>query len=132
MRQAAAREIWRVLRPRGHLLWYDFRFLNPRNQEVRPVGRREVSKLFPDAVVRLRSMSLLPPLARPLAPVSILACDVAAAFPFLRNHYAAGLAKPGNLQSTAWFVLSRIIARDKKSSVDGPIVRPRRPTNWPA
>jgi ubiquinone/menaquinone biosynthesis C-methylase UbiE len=100
LRQAAAREIWRVLRPSGHLLWYDLRFPSPQNREVRPVGRREISELFPDAALRMRSVTLLPPLARRLAPISILACEIAAALPFLRSHYAAVLAKPESGQSS--------------------------------
>lgn len=35
MAQNVAQEIVRVLRPQGFLLWYDFRFNNPRNPHVR-------------------------------------------------------------------------------------------------
>ncbi len=94
LRKAAAREIWRVLRPGGALLWHDFRYPSPGNPNVRPVGRREIVNLFPEAVITIRSTTLAPPLARTLARYSMLACEAAALLPFLRTHYAALIRKP--------------------------------------
>lgn len=93
MRQAVATEMWRVLRPGGLVLWYDFRYPNPRNPDVRPVGKDEILGLFPGAVFRIRSTTLLPPLSRWLARHSALACEIASLLPVLRSHYAALLAK---------------------------------------
>jgi len=94
LRREVAHEMWRVLRPGGFLLWYDFRYPNPRNPDVRPMGRAEVRSLFPWAVIRFRSTTLAPPIARRLAPLSILACDLLSLLPILRTHYAALLEKP--------------------------------------
>jgi ubiquinone/menaquinone biosynthesis C-methylase UbiE len=94
LRRAAAREMWRVLCPGGFVLWYDFRYPNPRNRDVRPVGRSEIASLFPDAAIDIRSVTLAPPLARRLALWSSLACEAASLLPPLRSHYAALIAKP--------------------------------------
>ncbi len=94
LRHSVASEMWRVLRPGGLVLWYDFRYPNPRNPDVRPVGKREISRLFPKAVLHIRSATLALPIARRLAPVSVLACEVASLLPVLRTHYAALLKKP--------------------------------------
>ncbi|MGB6538451.1 MAG: class I SAM-dependent methyltransferase [Xanthobacteraceae bacterium] len=94
LRRASAREMWRVLRPGGFVLWYDFRYPNPRNRDVRPVGRREIANLFPGAAIDIQSVTLAPPLARAIAPWSWLACEIISALPALRTHYAALIAKP--------------------------------------
>jgi ubiquinone/menaquinone biosynthesis C-methylase UbiE len=96
LRHAIAREMWRVLRPGGFLLWYDFRYRNPRNPDVRPVGRREILGLFPEATIYIRSTTLAPPLARRVAPYSVLACQIASLLPLLRTHYAALIEKPAS------------------------------------
>lgn len=94
LRRAAAAEMWRVLRPGGFVFWYDLRYPNARNPDVRPVGRREIIELFPEAAADIRSTTLAPPLARRVAPLSFLACEVASLLPMLRTHYAALLGKP--------------------------------------
>ncbi len=89
LRQRAAREMLRVLRPGGIILWYDMRYPSPRNREVRSIGRRELRSLFPGCSIDSISVTLLPPLARMLAPLSWTACQVLAWLPFLRSHYLA-------------------------------------------
>jgi len=64
MRTQVAREMTRVLAPRGLILWYDAVRANPRNPDVRPVGRRELGRLFPDFEVVGRRLTFLPHVAR--------------------------------------------------------------------
>jgi hypothetical protein len=94
VRYAVAAEITRVLAPTGALLWYDFFYNNPRNPNVRKVTRRELKALFPTLVGEIRSVTLAPPLARLVAPISVLAAEILAAIPFLRTHLLAVLVKP--------------------------------------
>jgi ubiquinone/menaquinone biosynthesis C-methylase UbiE len=68
VRAAAAREMARVLRPGGLVLWYDFFTDNPRNPNVRGIRKRELRELFPGFGVRWRRVTLAPPLVRLLAP----------------------------------------------------------------
>ena len=71
MKQAIAREMLRVLKPQGSILWYDFFMDNPRNSNVRGIGRRELASLFPDCRIWLRRVTLAPPLARRIVPVTL-------------------------------------------------------------
>jgi ubiquinone/menaquinone biosynthesis C-methylase UbiE len=87
-------EIQRVIRPGGALLWYDFRYDNPANHNVRGVGARRVRSLFPRLEGRLHSLTVLPPLVRRLGPLAPAAYPVLAIAPPLRSHLFALLRKP--------------------------------------
>lgn len=63
---AIAREIDLVLAPGGVILWYDNRFPNPSNPNVREYGRRDIRALFPGYASRLRPVTVLPAVARRL------------------------------------------------------------------
>ena len=83
VRIAIGQEVERVLRPGGAVLWYDFRLPNPRNRATRAVRRRELLELFPSLDGPVKSLSVLPPLARRLGELSprILLLLGAAALP---------------------------------------------------
>lgn len=81
-----ADEIHRVLRPGGALFWYDFRYPSPANRDVRGIGRREVRRLFPGFEGELRSITVMPPLARRLGPVTDAAYPLLARMPPMRSH----------------------------------------------
>src|SRR3989442_4123843 len=71
VRRAVAREMLRVVRQDGWILWYDFHVDNPWNPDVRRVGRREMAALFPGCHIELQRLTLAPPLSRrgpPRAP----------------------------------------------------------------
>jgi SAM-dependent methyltransferase len=94
MTRNASREIDRVLRPGGAVVWYDFRMNNPFNPHVRGIGREEILRLFPDYDARLLTITLLPPLARRLGVLTGLLYPCLASLPFLRSHYLGLLVKP--------------------------------------
>jgi ubiquinone/menaquinone biosynthesis C-methylase UbiE len=96
LRRVVAREAQRVLVRGGALLWYDLRMNNPRNPNVRGIGRREIRALFPALNGPIRSSTLAPPLARLIAPVSWPAATFLEALPFLRTHLVAVLVKGGS------------------------------------
>jgi SAM-dependent methyltransferase len=96
VRQQIAKEISRVLASGGKLLWFDFAFNNPLNQDVRGVGRSEIRQLFPDFTIRTRRIIVAPPLARLLGRFSPALYYLAAATRFLCTHYLCLLEKmPG-------------------------------------
>src|SRR3989442_7395446 len=68
VRRAVAREMLRVVRQDGWILWYDFHVDNPWNPDVRRVGRREMAALFPGCHIELQRLTLAPPLSRRGAP----------------------------------------------------------------
>jgi ubiquinone/menaquinone biosynthesis C-methylase UbiE len=67
LKQNIAAEMRRVLKPGGVIVWYDFRYPNPSNPDVKPVGAGEIARLFPGCRVDKKLVTLLPPLARLLA-----------------------------------------------------------------
>ena len=89
-----AHEVSRVLRPGGAVLWYDFRYNNPRNPNVRGMTKRHIETLFPDFHMRLRTITVLPLLARRLGRLTSVLYPVLAAIPPLRTHYLGLLVKP--------------------------------------
>jgi ubiquinone/menaquinone biosynthesis C-methylase UbiE len=70
LRKGIADEMWRVRRPGGHILFYDFVYSNPRNSAVRGISRKEIQQLFkrPRTRFDFRYVTLAPPIARILAP----------------------------------------------------------------
>jgi ubiquinone/menaquinone biosynthesis C-methylase UbiE len=93
LRQHVAREMARVLKPRGVVLWYDYWF-NPTNAQTRGVTRREIRKLFPQFAMHSARVTLAPPLARFVAPRSLQWCARLNRIPFLRSHYLIVLFRP--------------------------------------
>jgi ubiquinone/menaquinone biosynthesis C-methylase UbiE len=84
-----AAEMLRVLRPDGLVLWYDFHRNSPRNHDVAPVPRRELAGLFPPCDLTVRSVTLVPPVARWFGERAPWSLGVLSAVPFLRTHHVA-------------------------------------------
>lgn len=93
-RRRVASEITRVLRKGGALLWYDFFYNNPANPSVRGLKSGEIAELFPDFAIRLRRITLAPPIARRI-PSGILPVlyPLLSGIPALRTHYLGLLRK---------------------------------------
>jgi ubiquinone/menaquinone biosynthesis C-methylase UbiE len=89
-----ASEIVRVMRPGGALLWYDVRYDSVSNPSVKAVSRSRVRDLFPALRGDLRSVTVLPPLARRLGPATRLLYPMLASLPPLRSHLVGLLQKP--------------------------------------
>jgi SAM-dependent methyltransferase len=89
MKVQIAREMLRVLRPTGLIVWYDFRVNNPRNPDVRGIKPAEVRSLFPSSRVEFHSLTLAPPIARPVARMSLLLHRILSSIGPLRTHYLA-------------------------------------------
>lgn len=95
MARGVAEEMERVLGPEGAILWYDFRYNNPRNVHVQGMTRQGIASLFPDFRFHLRSITLLPLLARRLGPLTSLLYPALTRLPWLRTHYIGLLHKQG-------------------------------------
>ena len=83
------------VKPGGGVLWYDFTFDNPRNPDVRGVPLSRVRTLFPHATLRVRRVTLAPPLARAVTRVHPALYGWFNALPWLRTHVLCWLAKAG-------------------------------------
>ncbi len=89
-----ASQVSRVLRSGGAIIWYDFRFNNPFNPNVRAMVRNGIRRLFPQFALRLQAVTLVPQLARRLGLFAPRFYPVLAKIPFLRTHYLGLLIKP--------------------------------------
>lgn len=95
MARNVAAEIERALKPGGVLLWYDFRYDNPRNPNVRKMSESMVRSLFPAFSGELRPITLLPPVSRRLGVTAPMLYAAMAALPPLRSHLLGALVKDG-------------------------------------
>jgi ubiquinone/menaquinone biosynthesis C-methylase UbiE len=98
-RKNVAKEIVRVLKPGGVLLWYDFLIDNPRNPNVRGIGAGEVRSLFPACAVRLKKITLAPPIARRLVPASWIGSLLLEKLGIFNTHYLAVIRKPDRIDA---------------------------------
>jgi len=89
VRTGIAAEMLRVCKASGAILWFDFRYSNPRNPDTRGIGATEIRRLFPGCDVSLEAVCLAPPVARRLARFSPTACRVLEWLRPLRTHYLA-------------------------------------------
>jgi SAM-dependent methyltransferase len=83
-----ANEIRRVVRPGGAILWYDF-WINPTNKQTRGIGPGEIQSYFPGCRFTFDRITLAPPLARRLVPISWSGALLLENLRFLNTHYLA-------------------------------------------
>jgi ubiquinone/menaquinone biosynthesis C-methylase UbiE len=84
---AMAREIARVMKPDGAVAWYDLRYPNPWNRNVRAMTKARIGRLFPGFVMDLEAITLLPPLAYRLGRTATQLYRPLSRIPFLRAHF---------------------------------------------
>jgi ubiquinone/menaquinone biosynthesis C-methylase UbiE len=89
MKTQIAGEMLRVLRPKGCIVWYDFRVDNPRNADVRGIKIKEMKQLFPNCCLKVCKVTLAPPIARPIARISFTLHNALSSIAPLRTHYLA-------------------------------------------
>jgi SAM-dependent methyltransferase len=93
VKRVLADEIERVLAPNGVVIWYDLAFDNPANPNVRGIKRKEIAELFQSLDCELRRVTLAPPIARLIVPISAGLGAVMEKIPFLRSHLLGVLRK---------------------------------------
>ena len=93
VRGLISEEIKRVLIPGGVVIWYDLAVNNPKNSNVQGINLKQIRKLFPEFNIKVKSVTLAPPIARMIAPKSFVLSSILSSFPFLRTHLAGVLTK---------------------------------------
>lgn len=93
IREKVASEMLRVLRSAGFILWYDFRFDNPKNPDVVGIKKSEIVRLFPRCRIEFRRITLAPPIGRAVAPISRVLYETLAAMRMLSTHWLACIHK---------------------------------------
>ena len=91
IKQAMAHDLLRVVsKPRGTILWYDY-WLNPTNRQTRGVAPAEIRDLFPGCTYTFRRITLAPPIARRLVPISQSAASLLEKLKLLNSHYLVAI-----------------------------------------
>jgi ubiquinone/menaquinone biosynthesis C-methylase UbiE len=93
MKKRIAGEMLRVVRDHGIILWYDFRYNNPKNSDVKGIKKKEIKELFPNCRYDFNLITLAPPIVRKLAPISLFLCEILEKIPFLKTHYLVIIRK---------------------------------------
>lgn len=87
IKRAIASEVLRVLRKPGLFVWYDFMYNNPRNKNVKGIGRREIWELLPGCKLRFWRLTVAPPIGRIIGELSPFLFQLLSRVPFLCTHY---------------------------------------------
>lgn len=93
VRRNMAREMLRVTRPGGLILWYDF-WLNPANRQTRGIRPNEIRALFSGCSFQFRRITLAPPIARRLVPLSWTLCLLLENLKIFNTHYLVVICCP--------------------------------------
>lgn len=91
LKSTLASEMMRVLgKPGGLIIWYDF-WLNPTNKETRGIRPPEIRQLFPGCGFEFRRVTLAPPIARRVVPLSWLLGTVLEKLKLFNSHYLVAI-----------------------------------------
>lgn len=86
-----AQKMWNMTKENGLVLWYDFKYDNPSNKDVKGVGRDEIKKLFPNSKkIVFHNVTLAPPIGRKIGRFYNFFNII---FPFFRTHLIAEIYK---------------------------------------
>ncbi|RJP74821.1 MAG: class I SAM-dependent methyltransferase [Desulfobacteraceae bacterium] len=84
-------EMLRVLRKQdGMIIWYDF-WLNPKNPHTRGIRKQEIRKLFPGCHFSFHKITLAPPIARKLVPISWPIARMLESLRLFNTHYLVSI-----------------------------------------
>jgi ubiquinone/menaquinone biosynthesis C-methylase UbiE len=92
-RVKVSKELYRVLKKGGVILYYDLRFNNPANKNVVGINENELNRMFPKMNKTKKLITVLPPLIRRLGKLATLFYPFLSKIPFLRSHYIAIMFK---------------------------------------
>jgi SAM-dependent methyltransferase len=91
VKEQVAREMVRVVRqPGGLIVWYDF-WLNPWNPGTRGIRASEIRRLFPGCRFQFMRVTLAPPIARRLVPVSWMVSQGLEMVGLANSHYLVAI-----------------------------------------
>ena len=88
-----SKELIRVLKPKGLIVFYDLRYNNPFNPNVVGITKSRLNDIFKNKLVDYDLLTLIPPLARSLGTLNYLLYKTLSYIPFLKSHYFAIIQK---------------------------------------
>lgn len=90
LKNKIAIKMFDLLNKGGLIIWYDFRYNNPNNKNVKAISKKEIKKLFPKSNKSIfYNITLAPPIGRSL-PTFYSFLNL---MPFLRTHILAIIHK---------------------------------------
>lgn len=92
-RKKLADVIWKIVKPGGGILWYDFIYNNPQNPNVKRVTLKDINELFPEAQKRTWRLTLAPPISRFVTKFHPNFYHVFNSLLFLRTHILCWIKK---------------------------------------
>ena len=92
IRSRMASEMLRVLKPDGAIIWYDF-WLNPTNPQTHGIRPAEIRNLFPSCKYNFRRITLAPPIAFRIVPLSWHLAQFLEALKIFNSHYLVLIRK---------------------------------------
>lgn len=102
VRANLAAEMMRVARPNALMLWYDF-WLNPTNKQTRGLRPAEIRQLFPNCAIEFHKITLAPPIARRIVPISWGLAFFLESLGVFNTHYLAAIRPlPSNHSPERW------------------------------
>jgi ubiquinone/menaquinone biosynthesis C-methylase UbiE len=90
IKQRMAKEMLRIIRHTGFVLWYDFLW-NPTNLHTRGIALREISQLYQPCTIRHQRITLAPPIARIVIKFSSKICSILERLRIMNSHILAGI-----------------------------------------
>lgn len=87
-----AADMLRVLKDKGMIIWYDF-WLNPTNKQTRGIKPKEIKSLFPNCNFKFHKITLAPPIARRIVPISWSFAVFLESLKILNSHYLVIIQK---------------------------------------
>ena len=93
MKKQVSKEIKRVLKNDGIIIWYDMMFTNPFDKNIKRIGKKELKDLFNDCKLDIKRITLNPIIVRRLIKVSELLCFLLEKIKILNTHYFAVIRK---------------------------------------
>lgn len=92
IKKKMALEMHRALKPDGQLIWYDF-WWNPLNKQTLGIKPGEIKALFPGCTYKFKKITLAPPIARRVVPISVGLATFLETLQFLNSHYLVLISK---------------------------------------
>lgn len=93
LRHAVCADMLRVTSPGGLILSYDF-WLNPTNRQTLGLRPAEIRQLFPDCAIHFHKITLAPPIARRIVPLSWGLAHLLESLTALNSHYLSAIRPP--------------------------------------
>ncbi len=87
-------KMWKLVKPEGGILWYDFIYNNPQNKDVKGAPVKMLKSFFPSNQIKVWKVTLAPPVARLVIRINPNFYNLLNLFPFMRTHVLCWIRKP--------------------------------------